>query len=344
MLLIVSWHYATQFGEQGHGVLDEEMSVYHIFAFLIGGWGQLGVDLFVIISVYYLRQSNRFHIAKVLDLMLISVFYGLFWTFICYVFGVNLSITDALRGTVAIFTGENWFGFSYVLLYIFHPLLNCFIEKLSIAQLKKGTVLLTIFVSGIKTIYHGIPICDFMFMINIYFIICCLEKTTAKKWFVIHAKTGFVGCSLFLVIIHIVLVIIADYYNSLFLHTHSYYFNLRGSIFILFDALCLFYWFCSIKSIHSYIINSISSTCFGVFLSHQFVGYKFWYSILHRNDLTQVKECLHMAFSVIFIFIVCSFIDFIRQKTVGFLYKKCCSIPTLKEKQLKIDDYMNSTC
>ena len=106
----------------GGGILDSNLTIFHLFAAIVGSWGQLGVDLFIIVSVFFFSKKSGFRTAKAVDLILESIFYGLLWTVICVQFVSPLSIRDILSGTFAIFTGANWFAFAYILLYFFHPL------------------------------------------------------------------------------------------------------------------------------------------------------------------------------------------------------------------------------
>ncbi len=341
MLLIVAWHYSTQFSENGTGILDQGMSFYHLFAIVFGSWGQVGVDLFIIISVYFLRQSNRFRCAKAIDLVFETIAYGIIWALVCVLVVKPLSRTEILTGVFGLFLGKNWFIFAYLLLYIFHPILNNIIDKMTDSMLKKTALLLTIFVSGIKTIYHDLPICDFLFMVNIYFVVSCIERSELEKLFEKKAKTWLLITVTALVALQIVLVFLGERFNSQFLITHNYYFNMRGSIFILFTALCVFYLVKPRQPRNSRIVNHIASTCFGIFLSHQFLGYHFWYKVFYYIDDNEFLACVHMIISVVVIFAACSFIDLVRQNTIGYIFRRTMQTKHITAKTDAIDAYMN---
>ena len=315
--------------------------MYHFFAATIGLWGQIGVDVFIIISVYFLRQSNRFRSYKAIDLILETIFYGVFWSIIVINFVKKISVKEILVGTFSLFVGNNWFVFAYILIYIYHPILNMIIRLMSDSQLKKVVLIMTITIAGLKTIYHGIAICDFLFMINVYFIICYIERNKLSLWFTNNAKTGVLICSFILFTVHMILVIVGTILDSSFILSHSYYLNLRGSIYVLVDALFLFYFVSSCYPRYSKVVNIISSTCFGVFLSHQFLGYKFWYKLLFREGLNNIQASLHMILSIVIIFLSCAVIDIVRQYTIGKMYKKIIEIKSIKKALDRMDMYIN---
>lgn len=342
MMLIVAWHYATQFSVGGGGVLDEKLSLFHVFAASIGLWGQIGVDLFIIISVSFLRTGNRFRSRKVISLACESIFYGIFWAGLYCAFVSKLSLLEIAKNVFAIFTGDNWFAFTYILLYIFHPILNQIIDKCSIQQLKKTTILLSIFVSGLRTIYHGIPVCDFLFMINIYFIVSYIEKSEVKGLIIRHSKNGAIFITTFLFVLHLIVAWIGGLIDSKIILSHSYYLNLRGSFIILADALFVFYYVNNRSPKHNRIINIVASTCFGVFLSHQFIAYRIWYRLLYREGIKDLQACVYMVFCIFTIFCSCSILDLLRQISIEKMLHALLKRKKVSHKLEKVDHYLNA--
>lgn len=311
MLLIVAWHYSTQFKIlDGVPVLDSGMSVFHVFAIVFGSWGQLGVDLFIIISVFYLSKSNKYRTRKVVDLVLETVFYGAFWAIVCILFlQMQLSAIDIIKSVFSLFFGTYWFATAYVLMYFFSPMINELLKKCSERFLKKLSLLLLVFVCLYKTLYKSAPVCDFLFFVCIYVLVFTIENTNLKDIFEKKAKKGLIICTACIIAINTILVAIGDYLESSFILQHSYYINLRGSIFILADALFIFYAIKKIPANVSAAINLIAGTCFGIFLSHQGLGFHVWNAILARDLGNSWQAIIYMVFAVLVIFICCSLID-----------------------------------
>lgn len=310
---------------------------------VFGSWGQLGVDLFIIISVYFLQRNNRFRTAKVIDLVLETMFYGLLWALVSiYFLHIDLNVMQVVKSVLSLLFGTYWFATAYVLMYIFSPAINELLKKCLPSYLKRISVLLLLFVSGYKTLYKTAPVCDFLFFICIYILIFTIEHTDWTE--LVHRKCGkwFLYCTFFLLGIHIVLLSIGQLKKSNFIISHSYYLNLRGSVFILLDSICLFYYFRRKRyEFSSNAINIVASTCFGVFLSHQGYGYRFWNAMLTKDFGTGLIASLYMIFAVIVIFIGCSAVDLVRKYTIGILVNKCLSIPRVSNCLRKLDSYMN---
>lgn len=344
MVLIVAWHWSTQFCTvEGNAVLDTRISLYHGFAVLFGSWGQIGVDLFIIISVYFLQQRNAFKAKKVIDLVIETMFYGLLWVLVSrYILHIEMGIIQMGKSVFSLFFGSYWFATAYLLMYVFSPVLNTMLNKCTIGFLKKVCMLLLLFVSAYKTLYKSAPVCDFMLFICIYVLIYTIEHSDFRKTVIEKGWKWFSCCTLMLIGVQMLLLIAGQLIDSDFIIKHNYYLNLRGSIFILFDAICLFYIYTSREpAFTSAIINLFASTCFGVFLSHQGNGFLFWNAFLTKDFGTGWLAIIYMIFAVTIIFLGCSLIDLIRQYTLGYIINRLLSISTIKVLLGKIDKYIN---
>lgn len=208
--------------------------------------------------------------------------------------------------------------------------------------IKRIAILLTVFVCVYKTIYKSAPVCDFLFFVNIYFLIAYFENSRLEDWLKKICVKGFVILTSFLFVLNLVLVYIGDYVNNDFIIRHSYYLNLRGSIFVLMDAIFVFYIFKQLPAFSSKTINTISGTCFGIFLGHQGMAYHFWYKVFAERATSPVGACIHMIAAIIVIFLTCCFLDLIRQHTIGALLKRILTSKFISEKLSTIDSFMNS--
>lgn len=343
MILIVAWHFATQFAPDGSGVLDTKFSAYHLFAIAIGSWGQLGVDLFIIVSVFFLKDSNRFRSAKVIELIAETILYGIFWVIICYLMKMNLSVTETIKSIFSLFFGTYWFATAYLLVYFFSPLLNNLIKKCSKELLKRIVIFLTIFVCIYKTLYHSAPVCDFLFFVYIYVLLYYIENTRFKDLFEKNCFKGFCVVTMFIAAVNVILVLLGTITENTVILKHSYYLNLRGSAFVLLDALFVFYCFRRIPEFKSRFVNLIAGTCFGIFLCHQGLAYNFWFNLFYERTLTSLGACLHMVVAVVCIFAGCCLLDLFRQATFGFLLKKILNISYVADRLTQFDLTINKT-
>ncbi|MCH5339950.1 MAG: acyltransferase family protein [Acetatifactor sp.] len=317
------------------------LSGYHVFAILLGSWGQLGVDLFIIIGIYFMSKCNQFRSKKAVSLVFETAFYAIFWYIISwYGFQIQVGKGELIRQIFGVFMGTHWFITAYLLLYIFHPILNCIIDKLNKKQIQQVTILLTVFVSIYKTIYSRAPVCDFLFFVNIYFIINCIEKTDFKR---IINNSGSLALLTFvsLTSINLLILIIGQFINSDLIKEHSIYLNHRGSIFVLMVAIFIFYAIKGLHHIESRTINIIASTSLGVYLSHQGISQNVWKALFIDDTLSGINACLHMTFSVIVIFVCCVLIDLIRQYTFEILLVKILDCKRISFVLSWVDNFIN---
>lgn len=341
MFLIIAWHYATTFSMKEGGVLATGLTGYHVFALIIGSWGQLGVDLFVILGIFFMSKGNRFKSKKMICIILETSFYALLWFVIStYCFNISVSLGELIRQILGAFTGTHWFITAYLLLYLFHPVLNTIIEKLDNKQLIQITVLLTLCGSIYKTIYTKAPVCDFLFFVNIYFLINCIERTNIKGTLVKSKKLAFISL-LSLTGINLLILVMGEVTKSDLIKEHSIYLNHRGSVLVLIVAVLIFYAIKESDSFQSNIVNIIASTSLGVYLSHQGISQDVWKHLFIDDSLIGMEACLHMLYSIFIIFICCIIIDLIRQYTFEFVLVKILDIKHIKSALTKIDKFVN---
>lgn len=312
IILIISWHYSTQYGNGG--VLATGFSLYHIFAITLGSWGQLGVDLFLVISIYYLKDNNKFSLKRFLFLFAETVFYALFWIAMCKgILHIDYTVKFVIKYCLALFLGTYWFITAYAIIYCMHPLLNNIINSCSDKHLKKFAIAIFFFASVYRTIYREAPVCDVLFFLSVYFLVCYIDRcfrdkllNVSKRWFIILTAA--------LMLINISFVWVGDRFNLIFFLSNSLYLHQRGSALLLLDAIFLFYWFLSLPKSYYKTINLLASTSLGVYLSHQGVSAAFWMHFLSKTFSSEGKSIAHMIYSIILIFVGCALIDIVRQR------------------------------
>ena len=322
------------------GVLASRFSAYHVFSIVIGSWGQLGVDLFIIISIHFLRKKNCFRMVKLIDLTFETVFYGIVGILLCTSLGINLSLTQVIKSIFSLFFGNYWFITSYCLLYIVSPMLNEVINSIPESLSTKITIILGIFTTVYKTIYANAPICDFLFFVFVYFLVNELEKEETNKALLRYSKRGMIITSLCLISVNIIVVIIGDILNSQVVLNNSVYLMHRGSIFVLIDAVFVFYYFANKAPFENTLINMLASTSLGVYLLHQGLPFYFWQHFLDIDIPGQLLSCVYLVICVFVIFSISCVFDLLRQKAFELSLNKLIN-KKLKQVLSKIDGYIN---
>ena len=142
ILFIIAHHFATHAGFN-FGALEQTSTVIFNAAWIdfIRQLGKIGVNLFILISSFFLIDNTRFKtkkfIALLLEMLTFSIVIGVTFFFI------NKSTFDWewLKSFLMPFGSSTWwFMTNYLLLYLFSPLLNRGIKALN----KQAHLILTI--------------------------------------------------------------------------------------------------------------------------------------------------------------------------------------------------------
>lgn len=321
MFLIVIGHFAwqTNWNFSSSTFLPLESSIHSLW---IGG--KLGVNLFVLISGYFLYTS-RFKIKSFLKVWLTAYFYALLVFIFAWRAGIISDIPKAVIKTLFLSSSGklNWFVTAYLLMYLLSPYVNVGLKNINEIQHRKLLFILILFFSVFRTIFHngsvGTSGNDAIWLLIVY---CCgayirrFEKTTISKF-----KTKWIYILLiFFLTISIFSVFGIDYIISLFNIKGS---NLYGwfidgfSPLQLCSAVLIFILFLRIKPFYNHFINVIASTTFSIYLIHANLLLVSWL----WNDVVRGNRFENSPFVLIYgvlisivIFVICSIIDLIVKK------------------------------
>ena len=111
--------------------IDNRMATTNIDHYLVAmfrQFGMIGNDLFFIASFWFLSESKKFSVKKVLsflgDIWLISVLFLI--GYLCI--GKDISGKSIIASLLPTAYGNNWFLTVYILMYLLHPILNMTLE------------------------------------------------------------------------------------------------------------------------------------------------------------------------------------------------------------------------
>lgn len=317
MLLIVAHHYAIH---GGFNWAFSDISLSHFwYNFLFMG-GRAGVNIFVLISGYYLieNESTSISFKRIFKFWAEVFFYSVVIYVIFTLCGLNegFSIKSAVESLLPISYNSWWFASSYFVLYLIHPYLNLLLARLSKDTYQRG--------------------------LFIFFFVWCLVPTILKKpfesnnllWFVylyavaaylkLYWKGKVITPKLSLIIS--VSFIIATYCSSvllMLLGTKYPFFAERITRFFDMNQMPTFIWslavfifFISLRPSYSKNINVIASCCFGVYLIHDtaYIRPFLWHSLFdnasHQGSWTIIP---HSIICILAVYIICTLIDLFRQ-------------------------------
>jgi len=295
--------------------------------------GKLGVNLFVLISSYFLIKSE-FKLKSLVNTWLTSYFYALIIFIISILFKIiKFNVKDLIKIIFLTSSGYiNWFVTAYIIMYLLSPFMNVILNNLSRRQFNKLIIILLIFFSLSKMVFNNPSIGtngnDAVWLLVVY---CCgsyiriFENQISDElkntyiWLIFTVST----------LISIISVFLLDYISVLFkLHNEEYVYErfISGySLFQLISAICLFIIFLRMKSFYNSMVNKIASTTFAIYLIHDnlLISDWLWNSLVkgYRFEDTPLVLIYGVLIAGL-IFIVCSIIDLVRQYIFNGLQKK----------------------
>ena len=296
MLMIIAHHLVTHGGYLSESVSSVNQGFMNS---MIGG--KLGVNLFVLISGYFLCKS-KFKFSKLIKLMFEILFYSFFIYIVFVATGtVEFSVKEFFCSIFPISTNAYWFMTCYVVMYVLSP----FINKVLNSSSKKECLLLICFLLVFQTI---IPLAGFSYLSNV-------------AWFItLYLIAGFLRLYPTKIADHKWLNIIVFCVSYLCIALFNVFLNISlwnaTSIVCLICAVSLFNVFKNIKKpINSKFINVVASATLGVYLIHDnnYVRGWLWQTLLKCPDMA--GEWFFPLFAIgamVGVYVVCTLIDLVR--------------------------------
>jgi len=291
--------------------------------------GALGNNMFFICSAWFLVNSKKMSLKKVVHMILDVWIINMIVLIALRSIGVQLQISDTVKTFFPTTFANNWYITCYLLFYMIHPFLNRMLEQLSINEhLAFATILFVI--------YFIIPVLP-LEEINLFFanefviflatyVIVSFIKIYKNEW-TKKLKTN--KCILFVsVISYIVLILCVD-----FLGLRTNYFlnrlvrwNMNNSLFMFLIAFSSFN-IMKKKEFINRTINYLSSLSLLVYIFHENLAFRKYFrpviefSILNQFGIEHAFICaVCMAVSLgILSFIISAIYKIFFTKTVSKL-------------------------
>lgn len=328
IFMVITSHFI--YSGMGNALSSTEESPFNWFPLtLLGSFSVCAVNCFMIISGYFLSENKTIKLSKILDLLILVVFYR----FVSYLASVAtgsefFSASKLLLCCIPV----NYFAIFYVITYAFSPFLSILFDALNPKKQKLFTLLsLLLFVlyptlldmaedltgrdmtiiSSISSKGNaaGYSIVQFLTM-------CILGMYLKRSRLTI--KKGILA--IVFLLSSCIMTFCIDTYPSLYNYC---------SIFTVINAICLFLFFNQLSVNHSAFINTISKSVFGIFCLHTgSASIAFWktyiISCIPLDQSVFMTLCCWL-FSVCIMFISCLAVDLLRSCIFGNIKKKLLS-------------------
>lgn len=293
------------------------LSVNRLFV-QVGYLGNLGVMLFLMISGYFRSSFSTRALSRLLGQVW---FYSLGLFLLCrFVFGYPYTADMLLKVFLPTVYDEYWFFTAYIMLLLLSPFLNVLLDNLTRQQFKTMLALMILLWSVLPTLteqyLYAAELPQFLlyYCLGAYFRMYPDNAFRKKglRW------TAAVGSLVVLCGLTVALGYCERFTPEAFGGSIRFYD--RNSLLILLAAVGLFSLSVYTKPFSNAVINAVGGCTFGVYLIHDNPAVRelLWKKWLYWGDyFTSGSFILRLVVSVVLVYIVCTCIEWIRQKTVA---------------------------
>lgn len=315
MLMIVFHHFAVHGGFEWGRAISINRLWYN---FIIMG-GKIGVNVFVIISGYYLINDDikSVGLEKIIKFLGQAFFYSIAIFIIGKLTGVsNLGVKSLVKACLPITFSEWWFASTYFVLYLMHPFLNKLLHSLDQSSYQRFILILVVCWSLIPTFttssFQSNPLLWFITLYSIsgYIRLYGLNhKFTVKHYFVFC-----IICSVFTYFSSVVFAVLGTRWDVF--ASYTTYFYGQEKITVVCISLGLFMSFISLNMNYHKWINVLASAAFGVYLIHdhtiirRFLWIELFENVRYQKSLFLIPYSILVVAAV---YMVCTLIDLLRQ-------------------------------
>lgn len=313
MIIIIAHHYVVNSGLIDI-ILQDPMSLKSLALLMFGWGGKYGINIFVMITGYFMCTSN-ISLKKFLKLFMEIEFYNIVIYTIFMVTGyMDFSLKEFIKTVFPVWDIGVGFYTSYLVFYLFIPSLNKLIKGMTDKQHIKLIYLCVIIFTIFPSILINVPIGYVGWFMIIYFIGSYIRLYPKK----ILENTRFWGIlSICLLIISWISIVFCIWLNSRGLKIGVYHFVADcNKVLALVPAITTFLFFKNLHLGYNKIINNIASTTFGVLLIHansDIMRSWLWKDMLSNTGMYETKyTLLHACLTVLIVYMVCSLMDYLR--------------------------------
>lgn len=319
MAMIVCCHFATH---GGFCFDSHSITIPRLWWNAIEMGGNFGVDVFIIISGYFLIDNKNLSISlkKTVRVWGQIFFYSILLFFVAFIIGRgDASPKNIIKTLLPITFGKWWFASTYFVMYLIHPYINRLLYSFTKEAYQKF-ILFALFIWCIiptftTSSFQSNALIEFVLLYSIagYIKLHGFHRTIASKtWFGI-----WLFCSVLTYLSCVLFMLLGTKIE--FFSAHSIYFYSRNSILTICRAVSFFMAFLTMDIGINRLINKVSSATFGVYLLHDSNLLKslLWNDVFHNSSFQNTVLIIPYSIIVVLaVYIVCTLVDLIRIKCI----------------------------
>lgn len=315
MLMIISDHFFI------HGAFKfpaDSITVNRLLSQLFIMGGNLGNDIFVLISGYFLINSKGLKLRKLFNLWLRVFFYSVTIFAIFTAAGLtDFNLKDTVRILMPIARTQWWFASTYFVLYLIHPYVNILLHSFSREQYKKFLMAVFLCWSIFPTFaliysFENNNLINFICLYSLAGYIKLYADDSGSKKFIwlgfLFIALNFIG----ICILDIIGFKIPRVEQSAIIYLYD---KMRPLMILI--SLCFFIGFKNLGIQHNKFINTLAAATFGVYLIHdnRFVRPFLWQKVFVNSSFQNSPYLILYFLGVItIVYISCTLIELARMK------------------------------
>lgn len=318
MLLIIAHHYACH----GGAYYSDAAGAGRWAAVALMAGGKLGVDLFIMITGYFMIHSS-FQLRRLVRVELAVLFYSvLFYVVAVCGWGIETvtfsSVKNALLPSLVNSGQQYWFIPCYFALSLLSPYINRAVGGLERKQYERLLLILIAFTSAVPSLLASTPWFDGNLSV---FILMYLLGGYISKYGIVLSRKARAACLAAAVLIYGSLTALlvlsrtnAPFFERLGIASLDYLFALHSIAVVLLSVL-IFLFFQQKEPSHDRVVSAVSSTTLGIYLVHDniYVRRYVWHEILHTDRyFGQDALIVHAVVCIIIVFAVSGLIEYVR--------------------------------
>lgn len=323
MLMVLAHHFVVS-----SGIMDAfelgDTSINYIFLNLWGMWGKTAINIFVMISGFFMCTSDL-TVKRYCKILFECLFYQFSIYLILLLAGYETigpeRLFNLFFGIFRNANGSGSFISSFLIFYLFIPFINIYVQKLTKKDFTNFLLLLLFVFTGLSTFFFNKVIFGEVFWFITVYLIGAYLRIYPPMWATsLKASVRFLIASLLFSYVSVLFMI---FVGSL-VHSGSpmYFFYDANKLGAVLVSTALLSTFKNLTVPYSKVINLFAKTTFGVLLIHVSSSAMrdfLWYDLLHVNTmsaLSTVSLMINSVFICAVIYLVCSLIDIVRIFTV----------------------------
>lgn len=317
MVLIILFHYVYN---GGFDLNVSEFTINKCVLRTLGFGGKLGVELFVLITGYYMSEKLGGGIRRLVKFSLQVSFYALVVFLILGLTRTEMGVRTIAGLLLPIPYNTWWFATSYFCLILLTSFLNMLISAMSKKQHKLLIIILVIVETVMPTFmlanmaYSNLAILIMLYLIGAY--IRKYDPLLLRRKAVPYI--GIIACAC--ICTSSILIDYIGQYISAF-SSYARFFSDLPSCILLIAAVCIFSAFRNLNIGNSTVINEIAVGTFGIYLlhEHELMRKFIWIKIFKTNTYYTAHTVIlvgHMLICCMIVFFVGTVVDYMYRKLI----------------------------